>query len=368
MLTSVRSTHRVLRTPTAKKGFTLIELLVVIAIIALLISLLLPALGRWRCGGRQLVCSVNLKQFGTATHTYAADYQDKMFSFTWTAGSTPSGEIVGNDLLGATDDLAAAARQAVNVIRKRYGEDNFPVPTAWIPHVLYSHLVLQDYLDQRLPAKMVVCPEDRYRLQWQNVQEFRANNFAPYQEDASDNNNWRWSFSSSYQLVPASYSADAGPNSVDQGGQHNQYAGPGTPGVLGKRKITDVRSFSQKVQVFDGQARHCSLNKREYHYAFNNAKQPLLMFDQSVNNFLSNRSTLGGDPITANSTWSSQQFDYVPRDWEAPDTYPAGQQPHGRYQWTYGGLKGIDFLTTKEDAPIILTAAVDALYRARPPF
>ncbi len=80
---------------------------------------------------------------------------------------TPSGEMSGDIMNGwnsVGDDLAAASRQAVNIIRRRWGEDSFPVPTLWIPHVLYSHLVLQDYLDQRLPAKMVVCPEDRYRL------------------------------------------------------------------------------------------------------------------------------------------------------------------------------------------------------------
>ncbi len=374
MLTSVRSTHRVPLTPTARKGFTLIELLVVIAIIALLISLLLPALGKWRHGGRQLVCSVNLKQFGTATHTYAADFQDKIFSMTWVAGQQPSGEFSGDIMNGYAsvgDDLAAAARQAVNIIRRRWGEDTFPVPTLWIPQVLYSHLVLQDYLDQRLPAKMVVCPEDRYRLQWQDVQNFRANAFLPYQEDASDNINWRWSFSSSYQVVPASYSPDAG-NTVRQGGTHRTYGGPVTPGVLGKRKITDVRSFSQKVQIFDGQARHLSMNKREYHYAFPTAKQPLLMFDQSVNNFISNRSTLGGTPpANPSDAWVAQTLgDYSANrsDWEAPDDGLAQLQRHGRYQWTYGGLKGIDFTTTKEDAPIILTAGVDQLYRARPPF
>lgn len=372
MHTSVRSTIRGFQTRTHKKGFTLIELLVVIAIIALLISLLLPALGRWRCGGRQLVCSVALKQFGTATHTYAADFQDKIYSFSWTAGSTPSGEIIGSDMLtGITDDLAAGAHQAVNIIRKRWGEDTFPIPSLWIPHVLYSHLVLQDYLDQRLPAKMVVCPEDRFRLQWQDVQNFRSNAFQPFQEDAADQNNWRWSFSSSYQMVPATYSPDAG-DTVRQAGQnYRSYQGPTNTGVLGKRKITDVRNFSQKVQMLDSQARHCSLNKRETHYTFPISKQPLLMFDQSVNNYVANRSTLGGVPPTAGSTtWIAQTLDYAANrsEWEAPDDGMQPTQRYARYQWTYGGLKGLDFNTTKEDAPIILSQQVDALYRTRPPF
>lgn len=63
----------------ARRGFTLIELLVVIAIIALLIAILLPALGQAREAGRSAVCMSNLKQMGLAANTYANDNRDKTF-------------------------------------------------------------------------------------------------------------------------------------------------------------------------------------------------------------------------------------------------------------------------------------------------
>src|SRR5215510_8074222 len=57
-------------------GFTLIELLVVIALIALLASLLIPALARVKAKARLAQCTSNLRQWGLAYRQYADDNQD----------------------------------------------------------------------------------------------------------------------------------------------------------------------------------------------------------------------------------------------------------------------------------------------------
>ena len=56
-----------------KKAFTLIELLVVIAIIAVLMGVLMPALGMARKQAWQSVCQSNLRQIGVAASMYAED-------------------------------------------------------------------------------------------------------------------------------------------------------------------------------------------------------------------------------------------------------------------------------------------------------
>jgi prepilin-type N-terminal cleavage/methylation domain-containing protein len=57
----------------AKTGFTLVELLVVISIIALLLSVLMPALGKAREQARLLTCQANCKQVSTFISLYQAD-------------------------------------------------------------------------------------------------------------------------------------------------------------------------------------------------------------------------------------------------------------------------------------------------------
>ena len=325
-----------------RPGFTLIELLVVIAIIALLISVLLPALSEARKSARLAIDLGNLKQFGFAQGTYAADYQDRIFAFTWNNQNDINQfrKSKGGGPLSGGYPIAASAAQATDIIRFRANRDDFNQPGAWIPNVLYTHLVVNDYLAQKLPERMVVSPMDRHRLNWQQDPKglFDNNYWFPFQEAASELNK-RWPYSSSYQVVPASYDAGRVGARITQGGSHRFYGVPGAGqgGKVGGLRITAVEHPAQKVFMHDNVDRY---SLKENYYAFPDAIVAMLMYDFSASRRLTDDANKGWLPNSPTST-AATTFLYNPGGWEPQSR--SGETVTGYYRWSRGGLQAVDY-------------------------
>ena len=122
----------VVKAKVRKKGFTLVELLVVVAIIALLVSILLPALGKARESAKKVVCVSNTKQIALGCMVYLEDnelrYPDKKVkndegnlinaSYTWL------GKRVKDSTPGSGTHLGAHLRPLNPYVGGPYGPDD----------------------------------------------------------------------------------------------------------------------------------------------------------------------------------------------------------------------------------------------------
>lgn len=332
--------------PPRRSGFTLAELLVVLAIVALLVCFLLPALAEARRAGRLALCGSNLHQLGAATQSYGADFHDAIWTFSWKHDRRYSRD---EDLPAQPSDMEAAAAQAVDILRRRADRPDIARISGWLPHIYYSHLVLQDYLAQRLPEPMVLCPEDTNRSLWQSdPRAFDSGAFDPGPDDFG-NPRKRWPYGSSYMTVGAAFDATVAPSArIRQAEQHNRYITPGAS-QLGGLLLSQVGFPSSKVHIHDGHQRH--KGRSQPFFGLDTATVAVLAFDGSARTQSSAESNNGWVPDLPGGSFPSL-FEYSPEAWEpAPVSGEATDVVLGKYRWTRSGLAGVDFGGTEVGLP-----------------
>ena len=320
-------------------GFALTELIAILIVLVLLAVLLLTAGAESRRLARLGDDIAKLRDIGAATTSYAADNQDLIWSFSWQGGVTYNTPYT--DLNFANDDLQAQANQAIYILRTHGGVPEAPKITGWIANISYSHFVLAQHQNRRLPDFGLISSADKLRLQWaQNPAGTGNGPYGPYACTANPIHCKTLPRSASFRLVAAAYDGSPAGSRISQAALFNQFNVPPSA-ELGGRPLTEVAFPSQKVLAGDMFARHfgpasfCTEDR---------SRLPLLFADGGVHVRAAADSNPGWQPNNPASPQPTT-FGCQPSTWE-PCTAPGPIL--GRFLWTRGtttqnGLAGRDF-------------------------
>ncbi len=320
-------------------GFAAVELVATVVLLGL-VAVVMAVWGsdvRRRAGlGQDLA---NLRSFGAATGSYAADNKDLFWGFSWKKGVA---YCQYPELNNAASDLQAHGNQAVFLMRTRGGRPQIQPMTGWIPWVYYPLMTVADYLDRPLPDMQAISTGDKNRLLWaRDWDGFNAGLYqpAPTTTPPGTNNGKRWPFSASFQIDSFVYDRSDAGQRLSQAGTHANWFVP-SQAVLAQAEVSGVAFPSSKVHVHDVGQRHFG---RDVYFFLPEARVPCLFVDGSVAVKASGDANPGWQPNNPTSGEPSV-FNYSPDVWEPPTTNGLPlEQVTGRYRWTRAGILGRDF-------------------------
>ncbi|MDF1810483.1 MAG: type II secretion system protein [Phycisphaerales bacterium] len=342
---------------TRQRGYGLIETVVGVTIVGLMILILVPALHNARSQMHRSNSTAKLMMIGQGGAMYAQGNSGRLFGYSWRPGETymlPDGRTYTE-----LDALRTSARQNQEVLMRRtgrtIGEFKILLMGLRVPHRRYSHLVLMDYLNLSIESKLFIDPADEKLERWHdNPLEYRdqvmtipyAHNqdYVGYDEDGS----WlettvrqRWTFGSSYHSGPSVWQADyPSTRYIPLSRTPHLFASTffDTVDLHNGRSLEEVAMPSNKVWLFEEFDRE---QAGDPYFAYGRSRTEKLMFDGSVNSWLSGEASRSVVPENG-GIWAQT---YVPLDQFPIPLGGLGDERliNQRFRWTHLGLSGVDY-------------------------
>lgn len=338
---------------SARGGFSLVESLAVVLVLSMIGMTVGPSVQSVRSSMRGAASSANLQQIGFGGAMYAGANGGRLFGYSWRAGETyvmPNGQEIT-----PFNNSAASGYQNQEILHRWTGRTRgiykINVLLNGVPHRRYSHLVLQDFMGYSAADTRFIDPADANQFVWHlNPYDYRSGSTVPYAngmpEGYDDNTNWaedsvkqRWTFASSYQVVPSAWQTDSGNRYLPIASTPHLFTGGGDMDLPSGRNIAEVSYPSQKVWMHEEFDRE---GKGSPYFGYDQARSEKLMFDGSVNSWASGDANAAVIPEYGMQVWRQA---YKPLD-----TFPIPLgglndpfKVHQRYRWTFRGLKGYDY-------------------------
>jgi len=351
-----------------RRAFALVELVVVVLIAVTLLAVCLPAIERNRKQASIRGDVSRLRLISQASAIYSADFQDRLFTFSWRPGEvpvTPNTQLAAScaQLLGNSgqDDLRAALYQQLDLVTQMSDyrliqPTSTLTPQSHAPYFLFSHLVLAYHMGEGVPSEVFVSHADASRNYWiENTGEFlldpQGSPFPPPVSSEDFRNLWRWPFSSSFSLGPSHFSNDSAPPTTVARYSTSQsvWGLPTQPGVLARRQMTEVAHPSMKVMMYDDYDRYSGPTKQ--YFALSGASTLVNFYDGHAARVLTWSANKGFNPNLPSNMHAPTYFYRPSKRWDSPGSLDTRVPIY--FDQTRDGLQGMDFPALASRRPVL---------------